>query len=94
MIGSLSSYVARSTGDLRSAFARVEGQALIEYALIISLLSMVVLGTISMTGSNVGGVIGKISGSVAGGSAAQPGATTTIKTTAQAPAKAKKKKHG
>ena len=85
MIESLYNYLAASIGHVRSALSRAEGQALIEVALVVSLVSMVMLGTISMTGSNVRDVLGQISGSVSG---TQAGATTTQ----TLPVKVKKKK--
>ena len=58
MIESLYNYLAARIAYVRSAPPRAEGQALIEVALIVSLVSMVMLGTISMTGSNVRDVLG------------------------------------
>ena len=39
--------------DLRLAVARSEGQALIEYALIISLIAVVAIAALSLTGVNI-----------------------------------------
>jgi Flp pilus assembly pilin Flp len=50
--------------DLRRTAARQEGQALIEYALIISLIAVVAIATLQMTGTNVKGVLNKIAGEV------------------------------
>lgn len=87
MIRALNRHLATTLGDLRARFARAEGQSMIEVALILSLVSMVTLGTISMTGTSVKNVLGSISGSVSG---IQTGPTTTT----QAPVKVKKKKKG
>lgn len=87
MIGALHSYFAAILGDLRRTLGRAEGQAMLEFAVIVSLVSMVTLGTIAMAGTSVRDVLGNISGSV---SVTQAGTTTTT----QAPAKAKKKKKG
>ena len=89
MDGSLYGFLAPALSDLRGRLTRAEGQALIEAALVISLASMLTLGTISMTGTNVGAMLGKISGSI---SAAQLAPTTTAQTTTPTAPKTKKKK--
>jgi pilus assembly protein Flp/PilA len=38
-----------------------EGQALVEYALIISLIAVVAIGTLTITGNNINGILTKIS---------------------------------
>ena len=50
--------------ELRRAAARQEGQALIEYALIISLIAVVAIATLQMTGTNLKGALNKIAGEV------------------------------
>ena len=52
------------TLELRRAASRQEGQALIEYALIISLIAVVAIATLQTTGTNVKGVLNKIAGEV------------------------------
>jgi Flp pilus assembly pilin Flp len=44
--------------------SRQEGQALIEYALIVSLIAVVAIATLQLTGTNVKGVLNKIAGEV------------------------------
>jgi Flp pilus assembly pilin Flp len=44
--------------------SREEGQALIEYALIISLIALVALAALKATGTNVTGILNKIAGEV------------------------------
>ena len=63
----------------KSALARSEGQALIEYALIVSVVGMLALGGLSLAGSGVGDLAGRISNGVAG--VVQPGATNQQQTT-------------
>jgi Flp pilus assembly pilin Flp len=41
-----------------------EGQALIEYALIVSLIALVAIGALQLTGSNVSGILNTIAGEV------------------------------
>ena len=43
---------------------REEGQALVEYALILALVSVVAVGSLTLLGTNVDGVLGGIAGSV------------------------------
>jgi Flp pilus assembly pilin Flp len=43
---------------------RQDGQALIEYALIISLIALVAIGALSATGVNIKGLLNKIAGDV------------------------------
>jgi Flp pilus assembly pilin Flp len=50
--------------DLRRVALRQEGQALIEYALIISLIAVVAIATLQLTGTNIKGVLNKIAGEV------------------------------
>jgi Flp pilus assembly pilin Flp len=50
--------------ELRRTAARQEGQALIEYALIISLIAVVAIATLQMTGTNLKGALNKIAGEV------------------------------
>lgn len=52
------------TLDLRRAASRQEGQALIEYALIVSLIAVVAVGVLQATGVNLKGLLNKIAGDV------------------------------
>jgi Flp pilus assembly pilin Flp len=48
----------------REEVSRQEGQALIEYALIISLIALVAIIALQTTGTNVKGLLNKIAGDV------------------------------
>jgi Flp pilus assembly pilin Flp len=51
-----------------NAWARLraqEGQALLEYALILGLVSVVTIGVLTALGTNVSGILGKVSTSMA-----------------------------
>jgi Flp pilus assembly pilin Flp len=50
--------------NLRSSGSRQEGQALIEYALIISLIALVAIVALQTTGTNIKGVLNTIAGEV------------------------------
>lgn len=50
--------------DLRLALARSQGQALIEYALIISLIAVVAIAALSLTGVNIKSLLIKIASEV------------------------------
>ena len=50
--------------DLRLAVARSEGQALIEYALIISLIAVVAIAGLSLTGVNIKSLLTKVAAEV------------------------------
>ncbi len=50
--------------EVRKATARQEGQALIEYALIISLIALVAIAALESTGTNIKGILNKIAGEV------------------------------
>lgn len=86
--------LAGRVGGLRRRIARSEGQALVEFALIVSLTSIVALGAISMTGSTVRDVLGNISGTVSGGQIGQTTTTGGTATTPTPPSGKKKKKKG
>ena len=49
---------------VRKAMSRQEGQALIEYALIISLIALVAIGALQTTGTNIKGILNRIAGEV------------------------------
>jgi Flp pilus assembly pilin Flp len=48
--------------DLRSAARREDGQALVEYALIISLIAVVAIGALQLTGTRVTSILNGIAG--------------------------------
>jgi pilus assembly protein Flp/PilA len=48
-------------GDLRDRLAREEGQALVEYALIISLIAVVAIAALQLTGNSITGIFNNIS---------------------------------
>jgi Flp pilus assembly pilin Flp len=50
--------------ELRRATSRQEGQALIEYALIISLIAVVAIGVLQTTGLNIRTLLNKTAGDV------------------------------
>ena len=45
---------------LRARLGREEGQALVEYALIVSLIAVVAIGVITLAGNNVSDIFSKI----------------------------------
>jgi Flp pilus assembly pilin Flp len=51
-------------GDPRSVLKRSEGQALIEYALIISLIAVVTIGALSAAGVNIKSLLNRVAGEV------------------------------
>jgi Flp pilus assembly pilin Flp len=50
--------------DPRSVLARSQGQALIEYALIISLIAVVAIGALSLAGVNIKSLLTRIAGEI------------------------------
>ena len=50
--------------DPRTALVRSQGQALIEYALIISLIAVVAIGALSLAGVNIKSLLTRIAGEV------------------------------
>jgi Flp pilus assembly pilin Flp len=50
--------------ELRRVTSRQQGQALIEYALIISLIAVVAIGMLQLTGTNIKGLLNRIAGEV------------------------------
>jgi Flp pilus assembly pilin Flp len=48
-------------GDLRDRLARQEGQALVEYALIISLIAVVAIAALQLTGNSIVKIFNNIS---------------------------------
>ena len=53
-----------AAGNLRERSSRQDGQALIEYALIISLIAVVAIGALQLTGTSIKGILNKIAGDV------------------------------
>jgi Flp pilus assembly pilin Flp len=65
MLYSIHSRLAIALADLKSGAARrEEGQALIEYALIISLIALVAITALQTTGTNIKGILNTIAGEV------------------------------
>ena len=50
--------------ELRRVTPRQQGQALIEYALIISLIALVAITALQTTGTNIKGILNRIAGEV------------------------------
>jgi pilus assembly protein Flp/PilA len=48
-------------GDLRNRLAREEGQALVEYALIISLVALLCIAALQLTGNSITSIFNNIS---------------------------------
>ena len=57
-------FLMRLDAGLRGSVSRQEGQALIEYALIISLIALVAIVALQTTGTNIKGVLNTIAGEV------------------------------
>ena len=55
-----------STVMLRNFFAREEGQGLVEYALILVLIAIVVIGILTVLGARVSGVFSNINSGLGG----------------------------
>jgi Flp pilus assembly pilin Flp len=51
-------------GSLRMKLAREEGQALIEYALIVSLIAVIAIVALQVTGHSIAGILNTISQAV------------------------------
>ena len=51
---------------LRSFFAKEEGQGLVEYALILVLIAIVVIGILTLLGNRVSGVFSQINSGLGG----------------------------
>ncbi len=49
---------------MRGVTARQEGQALIEYALIVSLIALIAIASLKLVGTNISGVLHNIAGEV------------------------------
>jgi Flp pilus assembly pilin Flp len=64
MITSAYTRFATALADLKSGARREEGQALIEYALIISLIAIVAIIALQLTGTNVSKILNTIAGEV------------------------------
>jgi Flp pilus assembly pilin Flp len=64
MLYSIHSRLALALADLKSSVKRDEGQALIEYALIVSLIAIVAIAALKLTGNNISGILNTIAGEV------------------------------
>jgi pilus assembly protein Flp/PilA len=54
-------FIARQFGELRAiGFSREEGQALVEYALILGLIALVVIGVVTSLGTEVSSAFSSI----------------------------------
>jgi pilus assembly protein Flp/PilA len=60
----LNTLKSRILGMIVARTAREEGQALVEYALILGLVSVVSIAALTLLGTNVEGVINEIAGKV------------------------------
>jgi Flp pilus assembly pilin Flp len=50
--------------ELRQSASRQQGQALIEYALIVSLIAIIAIASLKLTGTNISKILNTISGEV------------------------------
>jgi Flp pilus assembly pilin Flp len=57
-------FLNRLHTNLRTSTSRQEGQALIEYALIISLIALVAIVALQTTGTNISKILNTIAGEV------------------------------
>ncbi len=64
MLYSAYSRLAIAVADLRSGARSEEGQGLIEYALIVSLIAIVAIAALSLTGTNITSILNKIANDV------------------------------
>jgi Flp pilus assembly pilin Flp len=53
-----------ATSSRRSILLRAEGQALIEYALIVSLIALIAIASLKLTGTNISKILNTIAGEV------------------------------
>ncbi len=60
----LNHFLMRLHAGLRSSVSRQEGQALIEYALIISLIALVAIIALQTTGTSVSKILNTIAGEI------------------------------
>ncbi|WP_322497069.1 Flp family type IVb pilin [Chloroflexus sp.] len=49
---------------LRSFFAKEEGQGLVEYALILVLIAVVVIGALTLLGGNISNLFNRLAGTI------------------------------
>jgi Flp pilus assembly pilin Flp len=64
MLLALHARVSVTLLDTQRLLARSEGQGLVEYALIVSLVAMIAIGALSFAGTNVRTVLNKVAGDV------------------------------
>jgi Flp pilus assembly pilin Flp len=77
-----------------SAIAHEQSQALIEYALILSVVAMAAIATLTLTGQSASAMIDKIANAPTAQQTTQPGTTTTTTTTTTSKPKKPKKPKG
>jgi len=53
-----------TTSGRQAILARAEGQALIEYALIVSLIALIAIASLRLAGTNISGILHTIAGEV------------------------------
>jgi pilus assembly protein Flp/PilA len=61
---SLTALVFRRNTMLRSFFAKEEGQGLVEYALILVLIAVVVIGALTLLGQNISSLFESLAGTI------------------------------
>jgi pilus assembly protein Flp/PilA len=61
---SLTALVFRRNTMLRSFFAKEEGQGLVEYALILVLIAVVVIGALTLLGGNIRNLFEQLAGTI------------------------------
>jgi Flp pilus assembly pilin Flp len=64
MLRSINQRMQLVLADSRSLLVRSEGQALIEYALIVSLIAVVAIGALQLTGVNIKSMLNHVAGEV------------------------------
>ncbi len=63
-MSNLNLFLMRLHAGLRNSVSRQEGQALIEYALIISLVALIAIASLKLAGTNVSHILNTIAGEV------------------------------
>jgi pilus assembly protein Flp/PilA len=64
MLHSIHSRLVVAFAELKSRTSREEGQALIEYALILSLIALVAIGALTSTGTSIKSILSNIANAV------------------------------
>jgi pilus assembly protein Flp/PilA len=60
MLYAIPTRLALALAGLKTRSAREEGQALVEYALILSLIALVAIAALTLTGTNISSLLNKI----------------------------------